>query len=202
MDNNKRIIIQEPLRKNKKGSSALEKTNEPEMKIRKIISTKQSVFSESDFSFENQMNMLELIGERESGGGKANEGDHNAEVFSGNSKCLFVLQEIQKKIAGYRHQDKIKKIFDPEAFVDDKYVMELLINSRLNCFYCKRKTNVLYQQVRELSQWSLERIDNLQGHNRKNVEIACLSCNLSRKTMYHERFAFTKQMGEIIKLSK
>jgi hypothetical protein len=202
MDNNKRIIIQEPLRKNKKGSYALEKTNEPEMKIRKIISTKQSVFSESDFSFETQMNMLELIGERESGGGKANEGDRNTGVFSGNSKCLFVLQEIQKKIAGYRHQDKIKKIFDPEAFVDDKYVMELLINSRLNCFYCKRKTNVLYQQVRELSQWSLERIDNLQGHNRKNVEIACLSCNLSRKTMYHERFAFTKQMGEIIKLSK
>jgi hypothetical protein len=54
---------------------------------------------------------------------------------------------------------------------------------------------ILYEHVREPKQWSLERIDNDYGHNKNNVEIACLSCNLRRKTMYHERFIFTKQLN-------
>jgi hypothetical protein len=29
------------------------------------------------------------------------------------------------------------------------------------------------------------------------VEIACLNCNLRRRTMYHERYVFTKQMGTV-----
>ena len=49
-----------------------------------------------------------------------------------------------------------------------------------------------------MKQWSLERIENQYGHNKENVEIACLSCNLGRRTMYHERYLFTKQL-EIIK---
>ena len=164
-------------------------TNEPELKIRKIISTKQCVFSDTDFLCENQINMLQTIIE-------------NGGVGKLNHQCIFVLQEINKKIGGYKTQDKMKGLFDPTAFVDETYVLQLLLGSQLDCFYCKKKTNVLYQQVREPSQWSLERIDNSMGHNKGNVEIACLSCNLSRKTMYHERFAFTKQLGKIIKLSK
>lgn len=160
--------------------------NEPELKIRKIISTNQIVFTDSDYSFENQMNIIQIIADKA--------------VLT--EQCAFVLQEINKKIGGYKSQDKIKGLFDPKLFVDEKYVLQLLLGSHLDCFYCKKKTNVLYQKVREPTQWSLERIDNAFGHNKDNVEIACLSCNLSRKTMYHERFAFTKQMGKIIKLEK
>ena len=161
--------------------------NEPEMKIRKIISTNQIVFADSEYSFENQTNMLQNIND-------------NPLVL--NEQCAFVLQEINKKIGGYKSQDKIKGLYNPELFVDEKHVLQLLLGSHLDCFYCKKKTNVIYQKVREPTQWSLERIDNAFGHNKNNVEIACLSCNLSRKTMYHERFAFTKQMGKIIKLEK
>lgn len=160
---------------------------EPEMKIRKIISTNPIVFTDSDYSFENQTNMLQNIVD-------------NPVIL--NEQCNFVLQEINKKIGGYKSQDKIKGLYNPELFVDEKYVLQLLLGSHLDCFYCKKKTNVIYQKVREPTQWSLERIDNAFGHNKNNVEIACLSCNLSRKTMYHERFAFTKQMGKIIKLEK
>jgi len=53
---------------------------------------------------------------------------------------------------------------------------------------------VLYKSVREPKQWSVERINNDYGHNKNNVTIACLSCNLSRRTMYHERYRFTKQL--------
>ena len=59
---------------------------------------------------------------------------------------------------------------------------------------------LLYRHVRESTQWTLERIDNDHGHNRNNVEIACLGCNLRRRCMYHERFVFTKQL-QIRKLS-
>lgn len=48
-------------------------------------------------------------------------------------------------------------------------------------------------------QWTLDRIDNDIGHYSDNVVIACLSCNLHRKTMYHERFLFTKQLNIIKK---
>jgi hypothetical protein len=49
-------------------------------------------------------------------------------------------------------------------------------------------------------QWTLERIDNDLGHNKNNVEIACLNCNLRRRTMYHERYLFTKELNIIKKI--
>ena len=41
---------------------------------------------------------------------------------------------------------------------------------------------------------SLDRIDNSIGHNKENVVIACLQCNVGRKTMHQGRYAFTKQL--------
>jgi hypothetical protein len=67
----------------------------------------------------------------------------------------------------------------------------------MECYYCRKKVKILYEYVREEDQWTLERIDNKRGHNNDNVEIACLSCNLRRRTMYHERYVFTKQMNII-----
>ena len=72
--------------------------NEPEMKIRKIISTNQIVFADSDYSFENQTNMLQKIVD-------------NPEKKT--DQCAFVLQEINKKIGGYKSQDKIKGLYNP-----------------------------------------------------------------------------------------
>ena len=78
-------------------------------------------------------------------------------------------------------------------------VLDLMIQYENKCFYCKENVNVLYEYVREPKQWTLERLDNKFGHNTDNVVIACLSCNLRRKTMYHERFLFTKQLNIIKK---
>ena len=67
------------------------------------------------------------------------------------------------------------------------------------CYYCDNFVKIFYKQVRESNQWSIERIDNNFGHNKNNVTIACLNCNLKRKTMYHERYKFTKQLQVIKK---
>jgi len=106
----------------------------------------------------------------------------------------FVLQEINKKIYGYKSQDHEKCILNPEKFVDLSFVIKKLIQCELCCFYCRNPTLLLYEYVREPRQWTLERIDNEFGHNKDNIEIACLSCNLRRRTMYHERYVFTKQL--------
>jgi len=113
-------------------------------------------------------------------------------------KRELINKEIKKKITGYRSQDKTKKLYDKEQFVDLETVMELLNTSKMSCYYCKNNVLLLYEKLREPRQWTLERLDNNYGHNKGNLEISCLKCNIDRKTMYHERFMFTKEL-KIIK---
>jgi hypothetical protein len=90
-------------------------------------------------------------------------------------------------------------IGDTIKFVNLDFVIKLLCEKELKCFYCREPVYLFYNFVRENKQWTLERIDNSAGHNRDNVEVACLLCNLRRRTMYHERYVFTKQMN-VVKL--
>jgi hypothetical protein len=107
---------------------------------------------------------------------------------------VTILQQINSKIGGYKCQDLDKGFFDVGTFVDLSYVLQSIIDCGGRCFYCKEPVVFLYEQVRDPNQWTLERLDNSLGHNRGNVQIACLNCNLRRRTMYHERFLFTKQL--------
>jgi hypothetical protein len=109
-------------------------------------------------------------------------------------KKAFLTNQIQDKIKGYKTQDIQKHIFDQEEFIDFPFVLKKLKESKLHCYYCKEHMLVWYKQSRYPKQWSLERIDNTMGHNKNNVEISCLSCNISRRCMYHDRFRFTKQL--------
>jgi len=88
-----------------------------------------------------------------------------------------------------------KKIYSEPNFVTMDNVLQLMEKCENKCFYCKKMVHVLYENVREPMQWTLERIDNDFGHNSNNVEIACLNCNLRRRTMYHERYLFTKELN-------
>ena len=106
---------------------------------------------------------------------------------------------MNQKINGYKSQDIHKKLLDLEKLVDLENVLQLLIQSNLECFYCKNKVQILYEHVREPLQWTLDRIDNDYGHNKGNLEIACLSCNVRRRTMYADRYVFTKQLKLIKK---
>ena len=98
------------------------------------------------------------------------------------------------KLHSYKTQDQKNEILDEEQFVDIDFVLDLLKKSNMQCFYCRELVQLLYKHVREPKQWTLDRINNDMGHNRGNVEIACLSCNLRRRCIYHERYVFTKQM--------
>jgi hypothetical protein len=119
-----------------------------------------------------------------------------------DSKISDMMEKhIHQKIGGYKAQDIHKNLYIEEKFIDFSKVLELLKTCENRCFYCKKTVHILYENVREPMQWTLERIDNEFGHNKDNVEIACLNCNLRRRTMYHERFLFTKELN-IIKKSE
>jgi len=122
----------------------------------------------------------------------------NLYILQKNDELNDVQEEIRRqinyKINSYKGQDVKKGLFLETDFVYYEYVLNLLIEKQLKCFYCREDVLLLYNYVRENKQWTLERIDNKIGHNRGNVEIACLLCNLRRRTMYHERYVFTKQL--------
>lgn len=109
-----------------------------------------------------------------------------------------VYQEFRRqvcaKISGYKTQDIKKNLYNESKFVKFEDVVGLMANKKMLCFYCQKQALLFYEHVRDNCQWTLDRIDNKMGHNIDNVEIACLNCNLRRRTMYHERYVFTKQM--------
>lgn len=116
-----------------------------------------------------------------------------------NADAKLVHQQIQAKRAGYRYQDQIKTLYNSDDFVTFADVLGLLVNQP-KCYYCKDTVLVLYEHVREPRQWTLERLDNELGHNRGNVVLACLQCNLRRRTMLSERYVRTQEMKRVVKM--
>lgn len=112
----------------------------------------------------------------------------------------IIIQELYKKIYGYKRQDLEKNILCLERFINFKFVLQKIIHSNFICFYCNDTVQILYENVREPMQWTLDRIDNSFGHNIDNVEIACLNCNLRRRTIHYQRYLLTKQLSKIRKI--
>jgi 5-methylcytosine-specific restriction endonuclease McrA len=116
----------------------------------------------------------------------------------------FVHEQIRSKRGGYKYQDVKKGWYSPADFVTIRDIVALLKESRHMCFYCRQPVYLLYDYVREQSQWTLDRLNNNYGHNRENVVIACLACNLHRRTTYHKRFKQSCDIGihGIVKIEK
>ena len=117
------------------------------------------------------------------------------EDFSGN---IFVKKELERKIKSYRAQDIKKNKLNEEKLIKMDECIDKLVLSKMKCYYCNENMLLVYENVREGKQWTLDRIDNSIGHITENVVISCLDCNLKRRTMNDEKFKFSKQM-KIIK---
>lgn len=101
---------------------------------------------------------------------------------------------IAKKRLGYKAQDVANQIFDPRWFVTMGEVLELLVESGLKCHYCQTECAIKYSKPLFEAQWTLDRICNDQGHNRKNVVISCLKCNLCRGSRSSSNYKLGKQL--------
>ena len=112
-------------------------------------------------------------------------------------KCEYssiFINNLKHKLSSYKQQDILKRKLDATHFVSLENIIFLLYEANLMCCYCHNEVYILYKQVREMSQWTLDRIDNNLGHNVGNLVIACLSCNLKRRRINKNSFMFTKNM--------
>jgi len=179
----KQIILLDP----PAGGAGPRRVASAKPKVRRIPTKKWGQVLNNDLSIDHQHAILFEISENPQT--KSKWGKH-------------AIQHIHTKINSYKYQDILKNKLSNDLFVDLPYVLQRLLDSNLACFYCKGPVKILYEFVRETSQWTLERIDNSIGHNQGNVEIACLKCNLSRRCMFHERYKRTKEMTVVVKLAR
>ena len=157
----------------------INKTSDNEVKKR--VQSEKWSFSDESYEYSKQLQMIIDISN--------NKLNHIDEVSK------IAIQEINRKINGYKQQDKIKKHYDEIKFLTFESVILKMIESELKCRYCKTGMNVLYDISREMKQWSVDRIDNDLGHIIDNFHLACLDCNLKRRRRSDERFLFTKQLN-------
>jgi len=139
-------------------------------------------FSNSDFIHKNQVGYVNQI------------------LLNQNFECKGALtEELCKKLSSYKQQDLSKNIYRENDFIKKDELIDKLVCSRLVCHYCGKKLNVVYSNCYDKTQWTLDRIDNEQGHNTDNVIIACLGCNLKRRRLDKDKFLFSQRMT-IVKL--
>ena len=135
--------------------------------------------TETDLSFEKQFELLKKLS-----------------LIKGikDKYSQLLINHIKTKIQGYKHQDVLKKKYNESEFINLSYVIQLLIESGLRCHYCACESYLLYEIVRETKQWSLDRINNDLGHNKGNLVMACLECNLKRRRINKDAFFMTRNL--------
>ena len=151
---------------------------EKEKKMR--VETKTWGLNEEELSHQTQTNILQNILD-----------DKSEKDKKYNS---MLTSHIKTKISGYKQQDVFKKKLDELNLVKFEEVIDLLNKCEMKCHYCSEEVFILYERVREMKQWTLDRVNNDIGHNSGNVVIACLECNLKRKRTNKDAFMFTKNM--------
>jgi hypothetical protein len=151
-----------------------------EKEVKKRLHSEKWTVTNDQYEYANQLKMVN---------------DISNNIVSDITK--IAIQEINKKIAGYKQQDKIKKLFDESKFLTLESVINKMVECELKCRYCLKEMNVLYDILREMTQWSVDRVDNNLGHNIGNFHLACLDCNLKRRRRTDEKFLFTKQLNII-----
>jgi hypothetical protein len=139
------------------------------------------------FTFEKQFEIINNI----------NNNSNNINNEEDKTASKILTKQIEKKINSYKQQDIDKKLLNNEKIINLKCVVDKLIETKIKCYYCKDKMYVLYENVREPKQWSVDRINNDLGHNIDNFVLACLDCNLKRRCKSSDKFLFTKQLNII-----
>ena len=164
-------------------------------KIRAIINKYNLTMEDLDYN--KQFDLLKEIYLYQANGEK-NSSKNSSENSTENSKEKeIILKEIENKISSYRQQDLLKKHFDEKEFITSEILIPKMVESNMKCYYCSCEMFILYENVREMSQWSVDRIDNSIGHNKDNFVLSCLNCNIKRRKRSSDKFLFSKQMNII-----
>ena len=105
-----------------------------------------------------------------------------------------ILQMLKNKMSSYKQQDIKKGYGDYNNFIRLENIIEKLVSCAMKCYYCNNNTLILFKNVREESQWTLDRLNNYDEHSNANTIICCLKCNLQRRRKNSTKFKFSKQL--------
>ena len=172
-DIKKIIIIDESLKNNNTKKITCKK----EKKMR--VETKTWGLNEAELSHQIQLDILKNILDN---------------TLKKDKYLLMLTSHVKTKICSYKQQDILKNKFEEEKLVKFEEVIQLLQKCEMKCHYCSEQIFILYEIVREMKQWTLDRVNNNIGHNSGNLVIACLECNLKRRRTNKDAFMFTKNM--------
>ena len=114
-----------------------------------------------------------------------------------NNNEKIVSKFIKNKLNSYKQQDIKNNIYGEKFFIKEDKVIEMLVKCKLRCFYCSNDIFLIYKEIKNKYQWTLDRINNDMGHNNDNVVISCLDCNLKRRSQDINKFLFTKKLNII-----
>ena len=114
-----------------------------------------------------------------------------------NNDEKLIIKFINNKLNSYKQQDVKNNIYGEKFFIKADKVIELLVGCKLRCFYCNTNVFLIYKEIKDKNQWTLDRINNDMGHNNDNVVISCLDCNLKRRNQNMNKFLFTKKLNII-----
>lgn len=161
------------------------KKNRNHNENKKRVETLNWKFDLKYYEYENQINIIQNIQ------------NNKYKYYDDISKLC--IQQINKKIYSYKHQDILKNLFDENKFINFKTIIDKIMETKLKCYYCNLEMNILYDISREIRQWSVDRINNEFGHNCDNFYLACLNCNLKRRRTNDVKYFFTKNLN-LVKL--
>lgn len=123
------------------------------------------------------------------------DGNRNDETDPSTKDLQTISNHIAAKIRGYKHQDTTRKRQrDDAGYVTKQTVTQLIQRQDLKCHYCGCTVLLAYEHVRDMRQWTLDRINNAEEHSQYNIVLACLECNLKKKHFSSESFLFTKNL--------
>ena len=114
----------------------------------------------------------------------------------------YFIQALKTKLDSYKQQDKKKAYDDHDNFITLENIIDKLVAYNMKCYYCNNKTLILFKNLRDDYQWTLDRINNYDEHSNDNTRICCLKCNLQRRRKNSEKFKFTKQLEHKLLLLK
>ena len=77
----------------------------------------------------------------------------------------------------YKRQDEAKGLQGFNLKVD--YILQLKVSQQGRCATCNIEMLWAYQP-KDTQQFSIDRLDNSQGHRKGNVCLTCLECNRKR----------------------
>ena len=114
----------------------------------------------------------------------------------------YYIQALKNKLDSYKQQDKKKTYDEYDNFITLENIIDKLVAYNMKCYYCNNKTLILFKNLRDDYQWTLDRINNYDEHSNANTIICCLKCNLQRRRKNSEKFKFTKQLEHKLLLLK